>query len=57
MTITLNLPKFRLMTFTMSQKRELFTIGHFNLSEEDFIYHLKLHDMMALGDVRSYLYS
>ena len=45
------------MTFTMSQKRELFTIGHFNLSEEDFIYHLKLHDMMALGDVRSYLYS
>ena len=45
------------MTFTMSQKRELFTIGHSNLSEEDFIDHLKRHDITALGDVRSHPYS
>jgi len=45
------------MTFTMSQKRELFTIGHSNLSEEDFISHLKRHDITALGDVRSHPYS
>jgi uncharacterized protein (DUF488 family) len=41
----------------MSQKRELFTIGHSNLSEEDFIGHLKQHDITALGDVRSHPYS
>jgi uncharacterized protein (DUF488 family) len=41
----------------MSQKRELFTIGHSNLSEEDFIDHLKRHDITALGDVRSHPYS
>jgi uncharacterized protein (DUF488 family) len=41
----------------MSQKRELFTIGHSNLSEEDFIHHLKRHDITALGDVRSHPYS
>jgi uncharacterized protein (DUF488 family) len=41
----------------MSQKRELFTIGHSNLSEEDFIHHLKQHDITALGDVRSHPYS
>ncbi len=45
------------MTFTMSQKRELFTIGHSNLSEEDFIDHLKRHNITALGDVRSHPYS
>jgi uncharacterized protein (DUF488 family) len=46
-----------IMIFTMSQKRELFTIGHSNLSEEDFICHLKRHDITALGDVRSHPYS
>ena len=45
------------MIFIMSQKRELFTIGHSNLSEEDFIRHLKQHDITALGDVRSHPYS
>ena len=47
----------RLMVFAMSQKRELFTIGHSNLSEEDFIDHLKRHNITALGDVRSHPYS
>jgi len=46
-----------LMIFTMSQKRELFTIGHSNLSEEDFIRHLKQHNITALADVRSHPYS
>ena len=46
-----------IMIFTMSQKRELFTIGHSNLSEEDFIRHLKQHNITALGDVRSHPYS
>jgi uncharacterized protein (DUF488 family) len=41
----------------MSQKRELFTIGHSNLSEEDFIRHLKQYNITALGDVRSHPYS
>ena len=45
------------MVFAMSQKRELFTIGHSNLSEEDFIDHLKRHNITALGDVRSHPYS
>ncbi len=47
----------RLMVFSMSQKRELFTIGHSNLSEEDFIRHLKQHNITALADVRSHPYS
>jgi uncharacterized protein (DUF488 family) len=46
-----------LMVFAMSQKRELFTIGHSNLSEENFIHHLKRHNITALGDVRSHPYS
>lgn len=41
----------------MSQTQELFTIGHSNLNEEDFIHHLKQHNITALGDVRSHPYS
>jgi hypothetical protein len=45
------------MVFAMSQKRELFTIGHSNLNEEDFIHHLKQHKITDLDNVRSHLYS
>ena len=42
------------MVFAMSQKREIFTVGHSNLSKEDFIHHLKQHKIIGLGNVRSH---
>ncbi len=37
--------------------RKLFTIGHSNLSLEEFVRLLKKHDITALADVRSHPYS